>query len=905
MPWQPLPDDVPLDHEALTPPPHMDDPTGKFTPLPDDAPLDDDATLVDRPKADDAPIIIGAIRPHGKQPQEVNPSYTEAGFDGELHPDTQYHSQLSKDDKAEYANFFKDPKSPPSAAALGLWYHQKTGAYLANAQDIVDKFKSTGKFSTTEKISIPTKSQGAGAAYLNHTANALAADYGPEGAAILDALGLGGDERKSVFNSDGSLGNIWANNADAERAQLDADTAAHPVASMGGELTGVALASPLLAKAGNAAGLAKLAEREGEFNRTLVQGSGEGFAYGSGAGGPGHRLEGGATGAAMVPAVAGVAKIPVAAANMGKTVLEGSPGLARRIIAKAIKDDAHTPESIGQSITESQANDVPAALGDQGENLRGLMAASSRASGVGRTIVRDALETRQAALADRITGHIERDLGPVSNPHQVADELMTKARTEAAPLYDSFYGSAPVASPAVDAMMARPSMQKALKNAYRIAKEEGRDPETLGFKVGEDGNVDVEPAYPSSAHVTAYHGGRAFEGGFDPSQAGTGMGSSGERAVWFTPDREEAGRYAWNVGGQGYAGKAVYPAKIDTSGFLVVPPREYDPSAFSEIIAKARDEGKPGVIFKSVAEDARSGADQIAVIDSAHIGKGFGGAGTPQKVKTYTPQTLDYIKRGMDDVVESYRDKTSGKLVLDTEGRAVNNTLRSYMGTVDRLFPDYAKARAAYAGPVKGIGAMNTGRKFLNMTADDIEARMRDMTPYEKDMAALGARRAMAELVQSKGDTADIVHALVGTGKKRAMLARLFGDRKQFQRFVDTLGQEKEGWRSFRQALLGSPTASNLSDDAALEGAAMAADFAAGGMPVATATSKAFKFLRFKLGEKAQQQIAALLSNTDPAAIRELAAELRTQAEKRGLRVRKVNTLTNAVGKGALVTQAQ
>jgi hypothetical protein len=85
----------------------------------------------------------------------------------------------------------------------------------------------------------------------------------------------------------------------------------------------------------------------------------------------------------------------------------------------------------------------------------------------------------------------------------------------------------------------------------------------------------------------------------------------------------------------------------------------------------------------------------------------------------------------------------------------------------------------------------------------------------------------------------------------------------------------------------------------------MAADFAAGGMPVATATSKAFKFLRFKLGEKAQQQIAALLSNTDPAAIRELAAELRTQAEKRGLRVRKVNTLTNAVGKGALVTQAQ
>jgi hypothetical protein len=198
---------------------------------------------------------------------------------------------------------------------------------------------------------------------------------------------------------------------------------------------------------------------------------------------------------------------------------------------------------------------------------------------------------------------------------------------------------------------------------------------------------------------------------------------------------------------------------------------------------------------------------------------------------------------------------------------------------------------------------MNVGRKALTMTADDLEARMRDMSPFEKQMAAAGARRAMAEVVQSRGDTADVVHALVGTGKKRAMLARLFGDRKQFQRFVDTLGQEREGWRSFRQALLGSPTAANVSDDQMLEAAAMTADFAAGGMPVATATSKAVKLLRFHLGEKAKQQIAALLSDTNPAAIRELAAELRAKAEQRGIRLRRVNTVTNAVGKGVVVTQ--
>jgi hypothetical protein len=201
---------------------------------------------------------------------------------------------------------------------------------------------------------------------------------------------------------------------------------------------------------------------------------------------------------------------------------------------------------------------------------------------------------------------------------------------------------------------------------------------------------------------------------------------------------------------------------------------------------------------------------------------------------------------------------------------------------------------------------MNQGRKALSMTADDLEARMRDMSPFEKTMFAAGTRRAMAELVASKGDSADVVHALVGTGKKRAMLARLFGDRKTFQRFVDTLGQEREGFRTFKQALTGSPTASNLADDSTLEAATTAAELMVhGGLPVATAVRKSIKFLGREISEKAKQNIAALLSDTNPAAIRELAAELRAQAKKRGLRIRRVSSVTNAIGKGAVVLQPQ
>jgi hypothetical protein len=770
MAWKELPTDIPLDHEALTPPdapadagPTDDAPPANLTELPADAKLDE-------PAPEEPPIIISAIRPGGSprsaaqlKAEEVNPTYTQAGFDSDITPDAQYHTALSDADKKEYAGFFKDPKNPPSAAMLRQWYHAKTGALLGNADQIVDVFRKTGKFRTQEQINIPKPKTTDAEARFDHLANALAADYGPEAGAALATLGLGGDG-PNIWNADDqSLMNLWANNADLLHARLDAEAEQHPIDAAGGEIIGAGLSTPILGAVGDAAGLAKL----GETNRALAQGVTEGAAYGSGAAGPGHRGEGAAIGAATVPLVGAIAKAPVALLNTGKSVLEGSPGLARRIIAKAIKEDMNTPEDVGKAISEANDNGVPMALGDTGENVRGLLAASSRASGVGRTIVRDALEDRQSQLADRIVGHIERDLGPVANPHQVADDMMTAARATAGPLYDRAY-AAKVPDAFVEKLkplLQRPSVQKALNNARRIAAEEGEDPAGLGLSIGSDGQTVVSAA---------------------PS---------------------------W--------------------------------------------------------------------------------------------KTLDYIKRGMDDVVEGYKDPVTGRYNFDTEGKAVNNTLRSYLGAMDAANPDYKAARAVYAGQVKGISAMNTGRKFLNMTADDIEARMRDMSPFERDMAAVGARRAMAELVSSKGDTADIVHALVGTGKKRAMLARLFGDRKQFQRFVDTLGQEREGWRSFRQALLGSPTAANVQDDSALQLATMAADFATTGLPVATSIRYALKFGVGKVGEKAKQQVAALLSNTEPSAIRELAAELRMSAEKRGLRVRKINDATRTVGKGATVLLPQ
>lgn len=973
MPWKPLPDDVPLDHEALAvadvaaapdpaaepgaPPPAPEPAPDNLTELPPGAVLDNEE-----------PAQPPAITAGPTKAVNATPTETVQGFADTMPADVTYHSGLTDADKKEYETLFADPKKPPTPEFLRKWVHDKTGNYLSNADDIVAFFKKTGQYNLSESFTFPTESQDATTAGGKHLANSLLGDFGAEISAPFGALGLGSGDRPDVWNSDAGFGQLTAQNADITRAQLERDTAEHPIASTVGEFGGILAAAPVGGAVADLARVGKL----GEIGASAAKATAGGAIYGSGAAGPGHRLEGAAVGGLAAPVLAVGLKLPTAGYRAVSSVFQGAPGTARRIIAKAIADDANTPASVGSDIAAAHANDVPMSLADTGENVRGLLAGATRASGRGRTVATDALETRQAELADRVVGHIERDLGPIANPHEIADQVMTKAHNDAAPLYEKFYSQPSVADPAIDALVSRPSMQKALKNAYRIAQEEGRDPEALGFRLDDAGNVQLE----RGATLTQREAQRANPNRFAPAdipdefdelRVRTITTPNGKQVKFRGPiDMTQRLRMMGGIQDQGgelaHLGISNAPRKLDfgknehflgklvnnekgmtlddathalwedgyfpefterpTPNDLLERLREehlgtaryFDPQDAAEVDAfhaaradrfardaaatEAADAGRA-----PLAEDATVPAGEADAV--ARAGPAVPGR-QPIVEKTYTPQTLDYIKRGMDDVVESYKDPTTGKYNFDTEGKAVNNTLRSFLDLADKRYPDWKAAREAYGGQIKGVAAMNLGRKFVGMQADDIEARMRGMSPFEKEMAALGARRQMAEIVRSKGDTADVVHALVGTGKKRAMLARLFGDRKGFQRFVDTLSQEREGFRTMQRALGGSATARNLQDDHAVEMLSTVGEMVAhGGLPVATGVRKVTKFLGRQLSEKVQQQLAAVLSNPDPAALRKLAAELQKRTVRQGRRAKVGRAVRHGLARSAAPVYAQ
>ncbi len=241
-------------------------------------------------------------------------------------------------------------------------------------------------------------------------------------------------------------------------------------------------------------------------------------------------------------------------------------------------------------------------------------------------------------------------------------------------------------------------------------------------------------------------------------------------------------------------------------------------------------------------------------------------------------KTMDYIKRGMDDVIETYRDKTTGRLNLDGAGRAANNTLREFIARIDKVNPDYAAARAAYSGPAGEKAALDKGRQAVNASADEVTRMTRDMTPSQADQFAVGYRAAMAEGLDRKVTGANKVNSLIGTPRKQQALGQVFGGRGDLPRFTQTLADESDAALTYQSVNGNSATSERQLDDALISDPSMLEDVA--GRAVRGAQNgltglaaegwqmlqDAGRFGAGASGQRARDEAAALLSNTDPLA---------------------------------------
>jgi hypothetical protein len=292
-------------------------------------------------------------------------------------------------------------------------------------------------------------------------------------------------------------------------------------------------------------------------------------------------------------------------------------------------------------------------------------------------------------------------------------------------------------------------------------------------------------------------------------------------------------------------------------------------------------------------------------VDPNKLGFDLDEQGEVQLVKNPSPQTLDYVKRGLDDVVEDNRDKTTGRLVLNTAQRAENNVRHSFVSEMDKLYPDtYPAARQAFAGPAAAAAALQKGASISAKDAETVAAETANLSPSELEQYKLGVRSALSKALEGRVDGGDKVKALVGSPKKRMVLAKLFGGEANFGKFMDTLGDEGQAAATYGRVNTGSMTAANLADDGNMESLAGVAAKAgaraiSGHGIVGNALATLHDLYRYGAGEagsRVKAELAKTISSMDPdeLAAFQNAAEQLNQARLGDL------ARTNVIRRGAV-----
>lgn len=544
-----------------------------------------------------------------------------------------------------------------------------------------------------------------------------------------------------------------------------------------------------------------LGERAGQIGRAMQVGGATGAVYGGTAaeGGAGERLQGAGTGLLLGAGTGGVIQgATPAIASGGRRLLSGfseagavigrgfgrvapeaeitpeATAAAREYVSRLARssgsDLANNPlEAMGLPITTAEA------IGGSGvANVAALSRRSGRASNlVGNQIGARAVERPNQVVQDLadLTG-----IDPAGSADMIQN-IADAGRQRAAPLYTEVRGLQVQPSPLIEQILSRPVGQAALRRAYTIARNEGRDPSELGLFV----TTRNEPRPTGAgrpardpelfADLDAMRSGRRVSGagqgetllefisknggvrddGGELAQIGADtwnrQGSWRSRAVRDDglsleqmADRARAAGYFSDVV-DATADSADNYQRISNQDMIDALEGELrgypsyaraigdtDRSA-AAVARRARREALDERLMREGIDLSKSSNDDVArALNDADDAEARAMAflnddapGEPQiellPGEIPSMQTLDYIKRGMDDVVNGFRNPITRTLDLDEGGRAIVGTVRSYRDELVRLTGGdtgpYARALAAGGEPLRLEDAFRRSEKLF------------------------------------------------------------------------------------------------------------------------------------------------------------------------------------------------
>lgn len=243
---------------------------------------------------------------------------------------------------------------------------------------------------------------------------------------------------------------------------------------------------------------------------------------------------------------------------------------------------------------------------------------------------------------------------------------------------------------------------------------------------------------------------------------------------------------------------------------------------------------------------------------------------------------IDLAKRGLDARIKATR------ISNPTLSRALGQFQRDLLATVDNLNPQYAAARAQWAGAMALEDAVEAGKDAITrqMDPDALAALYNGLSPAEQPAFRIGVVDALKKMIRESADGRNKVLALFGTPARRQRLEAILG-RDNFAKLSEFMGFEKAASKAQGKVAGNSLTAERLADDAdrAKDGVdLLASAITSPRYVLGNLARKAIGYTQ-GLNEQTAAQIVSKMTENDPGKIKALIELLKSFAAKDAARM--------------------
>ncbi len=515
----------------------------------------------------------------------------------------------------------------------------------------------------------------------------------------------------------------------------------------------------------------------------------------------------------------------------------------QKIVTRMAQDEKSgkpKAQDVFDLIHKSRAAGVPLSMMESGgTNLKSLAGAVARGKGAGRAIVENSFKDRLKGSAQRLTNSVRENFGAPETMRTVREALSESQYQASKPLYDEAMKPGSIAPLKVQ-------FEKAFNDVSRVRKEAQT---TLNqAKQG----LTLASAKLARAGSDVYSNASAIEE-LKAAQANI-------------DDAQEVARAAETLH-EKYLNQLRQAQKAEAAGERG--------GIWSPHIARLVENPKVKQGIQAGLRIQRDEADarNTTFNPRDYAVTGYDANGDPVVSKVPNMRLLDAAKKGLDDMLESYRSEVTGRLNLDEQGRKINELRLALLSEIDRINPSYKAARAAWAGPAASKGAMAQGTKIMSMHPEDVKAIFDDLSPSEQEHFKIGAAQAYLDAISENGLVASQIRKLARDDSEsmaRARLAPLFQKKEQLDKFIAAVEGERAIHETRQTVVGGSPTATRLAEDMTPEleaglHAAHGIGHAAHGNIIGAAAS--FLRVRRNLGlvqnPRVNEEIARILSDSE------------------------------------------